>query len=904
MKYTFKKIEKIWQNYWKRSKIFEQKNTSIKKKCYVLDMFPYPSGSGLHIGHTLGYIVSDIYARFKRSEGYNVLHPIGFDSFGLPAEQYAIQTGKHPIITTDINIKRYKKQLKELGFSFDWTREIRTSDPYYYRWTQWIFLQFFNSWYDKKLKKSRYIVELTNLFEKEGNWKVKASTVKRIKKFSNETWKSFSLKKQEKILQSFRITFRSNSTVNWCKGLGTVLANDEVKDGRSERGGYRIYKKKMIQWNMRISYYVERLLSGLNEIEWPDALKEIQRHWIGNAYGGIIFFSIISHSKCIEVFTKQPYTIFEVSFIVLAPEHPIIKFIVTDRYKKEVKEYIHKIKNRNERIRKFKDYGFHINNGIFIGLYAKNPFTKKEIPIYISDYVLLNYGTGAFMARTAPGIKRIFSHYINNSIKIIIKKGIGYGKINNRLRDVVFSRQRYWGEPIPIYYKNNGITSGITENKLPLFLPKIDKYLPPEDGSIPLKRAKFWSWNEIKKEIVSSNLIEKKNIFSLETNTMPGWAGSSWYMLSYMKTKMNESFFESEAYWKNVDIYIGGKEHTTGHLIYARFWHKFLKDHQWINKEEPFQKLINQGMILGNSAFISKKNDTQQFLSVGLIKNLQNIQNIPVDINLLKNDNILDIEKFKFWRKEFYKANFITDNGFFFCKRVIEKMSKSKYNVINPDEICFQYGADSFRLYEMFLGPIKQDKPWNNQGINGVHYFIKKLWNMFYYKGYFFIEDSDHSPSFIEFKVLHSVIKKVKEDMVFFSFNTSVSAFMIAVNELSAIKCRKISILELIVILISPFAPHISEELWHYMGYKKSVSFFPIPQCNDKYILEKTIQFTIMYDGKFCFQIYFPFEGNEKSFIDKVFNFPKMIQLSNKFTFIKVIFIPYLIINFLVRKEK
>lgn len=899
MKYTSNKIEKIWQNYWKTSKIFEANNTSIKEKYYVLDMFPYPSGSGLHIGHPLGYIVSDIYARFKRSEGYNVLHPIGFDSFGLPTEQFAIQTGQHPIITTDTNIKRYKKQLKELGFSFDWTREIRTSAPCYYRWTQWIFLQFFHSWYDKKLKKSRYIVELTSIFEKEGNWKIKASTGKRIKKFSNEAWKRFSIKKQEKILQNFRITFRSNSTVNWCKDLGTVLANDEVKDGRSERGGYRVYKKKMTQWNMRISSYSERLLSGLNEIEWPDALKEIQRHWIGKSYGAKLFFSIITHSLCIEVFTNQPYTIFEVSFIVLAPEHPIIKFIVTDKYKKEVEEYMHKIKNRNEHIRISK---FHIFYGVFIGLYARNPFTKKEIPIYISDYVLLNSGTGAIMVRQIYDTKCIFPHYIKNSIKNIRKKGVGYGMINYRLRDVVFSRQRYWGEPIPIFYKKNGIPCGITENKLPLFLPKIDKFLPPKDGSTPLKRSKYWSWNEIKKKVVSNNLIYKKNIFSIETSTMPGWAGSSWYMLSYMNTKINESFLETEAYWKNVDLYIGGIEHATGHLIYARFWHKFLKDHQWINKEEPFQKLINQGMILGNSAFVSRINDTQQFLSVGLIKNLQNIQNIPVDINLLKNDNLLDIEKFKNWRKEFYKANFLTENGLFYCKRVVEKMSKSKYNVINPDKICFQYGADTLRVYEMFLGPIKQDKPWSDQGINGVYSFIRKLWNIFYNKGYFFIEDSDHSPSLIELKILHSTIKKVREDMVLFSLNTSISAYMIAVNELSVIKCRKISILEPIVTLISPFSPHISEELWHRMGYKNSVSFFPIPTYNDKYNLEGIIQFTIMYDGKFYFKTHFTSEVNENFLIDKVLNHPKIIQFTPKKTLIKIIIIPYLIINLLPYK--
>lgn len=899
MKYSFKKIEKNWQDYWKISKNYEGKNTYIKKKCYILDMFPYPSGSGLHVGHPLGYIASDIFARFRRSEGYNVLHPIGFDSFGLPTEQFAIQTGNHPSQTTDFNIKRYKEQLKKLGFSFNWQREIRTSDPFYYRWTQWIFLQLFNSWYDKKLKKTRYIVELIKIFEKEGNWNVKASYGKRIKKFSNKEWKNFSFNDQEKILQSFRIAFRLKTSVNWCQDLGTVLANDEIKDGRSERGGYRVYKKKMIQWNMRISNYSKWLLYGLNEVKWPNSLKEIQRHWIGKTYGAKLFFSIITHSFCIEVFTKQPYSIFEINFIILATEHPIIKYLIINRYKKDIEEYMHK--NRNEQIKISKEQVFSVS-GKFIGFYARNPFTKKEIPIYISDFVSIYNGTGAIMINSIKKKKCILPFYIKNSIKKIIKKGVGYGMINYRLHDIVFSRQRYWGEPIPIY-NNKDIPCIITENKLPLLLPEINKFLPPEDGSTPLKKAKFWYWDEIKKEVVFNNLNNKKNIFPIETSTMPGWSGSSWYMLSYLNIKINESFLETEDYWKNVDLYIGGIEHATGHLIYARFWHKFLKDHQWINMEEPFQKLINQGIILGNSAFVSRINETQKFLSVGLIKKKQNIQNIPIDIHLIRNDNILDIEKFKNWRKEFYNADFITENGQFYCQRVVEKMSKSKYNIINPDEICLQYGTDTFRLYEMFLGPIKENKPWNDQGINGVHYFIKKLWYLFFYKGYFFIEDLNTFPTYIEYKLLHSLIKKVREDMALFSFNTSISTFMIAINELSSIKCRKISILEPIVILISPFAPHISEELWHYMGYKKSINFFAIPFYDDKYILKKTLQFNIIYDDKFSFKMHLFSEYNEKSTIDKVINHPKIIQLSKNNTIIKIIFIPYLVISFLIRKK-
>ncbi len=892
MTYTFKKIEQIWQDYWRISKIFEANNLFNKDKCYVLDMFPYPSGSGLHVGHVIGYIVSDIYARFKRSEGYNVLHPIGFDSFGLPTEQFAIQTGLHPIITTETNIKKYKKQIEELGFSLDWTREIKTSDPYYYRWTQWIFLQFLNSWFDKKLKKTRYIVELTKLFESEGSWKVKAVTGSNIKRFSKEKWNRFSFQKKEEILKNFRLAYRSRASVNWCKDLGTVLANDEVKDGRSERGGYLVYQKTMIQWNMRLSAFAERLLSGLKKIEWPKALKEIQRNWIGKAFGSKLFFSIITHPFCFVIFTKQPYSIFEASFIVLATDHPVIKLgRFPEKYKKEVEEFIEKIKNKKSKHKIF--------SGIFIGLYARNPFSKKEIPIIISDSVLSSYRTGA-VCLVQNKEYRIPTHYIKSSIKKIIEKGVGYGTINYRLSDVIFSRQRYWGEPIPIFYKKNGIT----ENKLPLLLPEIDLFIATKAVDTPLKRAMHWSWDEIKKEVASNNLINKKNQFSIETSTMPSWAGSSWYMLRYMKKNINESFIEdeAEAYWKSVDVYIGGAEHATGHLIYARFWHKLLKDHYWIISYEPFEKLINQGLILGNSAFISKINDTQQFLSSGLIKNIQNVQKVPIDIQLLKNNNILDIDKFKTWRKEFSKAELITENGLFYCKRVVEKMSKSKFNVINPDKICYQYGADTLRIYEMFLGPIKQDKPWIDQGINGVHHFIKKLWIMFHKKGYFFIEDSNFSPSLKEYKILHNLIKKIREDMVFFSFNTTISYFMISINELSAIKCRKISIIEPIVRLIAPFAPHISEELWHCLGYKNSVSFNPIPFSDEKYLSEKTIQISIIYNGNFVFQMHFSFEGKEKSIIDRLLNHPKMIQISKINTFFKIIFIPYLVINFIVSR--
>lgn len=899
MKYTFKKIDNFWQDYWIGSKIFEAKNIYNLKKCYILDMFPYPSGEGLHIGHPLGYIVSDIYARFKLSEGLNVLHPIGFDSFGLPTEQYAIYTGKHPSISTANNIKIYKKQLEKLGFSFDWKREIRTSDPYYYRWTQWIFLQFLNSWYDKKLKKTRNIVELTRIFEKEGNWKVKAFTVKKIKKFSYEAWKKFSFKKQYEILQNYRLAYRERSTVNWCKDLGTVLANDEVKNGRSERGGYRIYKKKKIQWNMHIISYADRLLSGVNEIEWPVALKEYQQSWIRQSVGAIIFFSIITHSLCLEVFTLQPYTIFEVSFILLATEHPIIKYLIIDRYKKEVEEYMQNIKIKNELFRTSK-----FKNGIFLGFYVENPFTKNEIPIYISDYVLESYGPVSFMIGPfhenrdhikSFNITYVIPHNIKSTIKKMIEKGVGYGIINYRLRDVVFSRQRYWGEPIPLYYKKNVNICFIPENKLPLLLPEIDKFHPTDNGSPPLKRAKHWSWYEIKNNVIINNKYHK---YPIETSTMPVCAGSSWYMARYMNTKIKELFIDNEAYWKNIDLYIGGAEHATGHLIYTRFWHKILKDLHWINAEEPIRKLINQGMILGHSAFVARVNDTDKFLSAGIINNIYNIQNIPINIHLLKKDNILYLERFKFWRKDFYKADLITENGLFYCQRAVEKMSKSKYNVINPNKICYKYGADTLRLYEMFLGPIKQDKPWNNQGINGVYNFIKKLWFFYYKKGYLFVEDS--IPSFIECKLLHSIVKKVKEYMVFFSFNTFISAFMIIVNELSAIKCRKISILEPIVLLIAPFAPHFSEQLWNGIGYKNPIIFYTIYTYDVKFILEETIQYSILKNGKLFFKMSLTFLENEISMIFRVLKTPKIYQYSKTNTINKIIFIHYLIVNFIV----
>ncbi|WGH26237.1 MAG: leucine--tRNA ligase [Candidatus Bostrichicola ureolyticus] len=930
MEYNFRYIEKYWQQYWKKNKIFQTKNISKKPKFYILDMFPYPSGYGLHVGHLLGYIASDILARYKRLQGYNVLHPMGFDSFGLPTEQYSIKTGNHPKKTTKINIKRYKKQLNNIGFSFDWDREIRTSDTKYYRWTQYIFVQLFNHWYDQNTDSAQPIKKLIKIFEKNGNLSIKTNH----KKFSYKEWKDFSLTTKENILQMYRLAFYSESIVNWCPELGTVLANDEISNGKSKRCGNTVYKKKMIQWNLRITAYAERLLKGLEYLDWPTSIKEAQINWIGKSYGVNIIFKIINHNYTIQIFTTRPDTIFGVSFIVLSINHTLVNNITTIEQYEKIQEYIKKNELTN------------IDNisGEFTGAYALHPFTETKIPIYISNYILDVYGTGAVMAVPAHDkrdhkfskkfglnilevIKSknninvqnqayeakegvcINSYFLNGlnvkyAIEIITKKieekGIGFSMINYHLRDAVFSRQRYWGEPIPIYFKE-GIPKTI--DKLPLVLPNIDYYFPLKNGKSPLNRAKIWAWDEIKQKVVSNDLIDQKHVFPIETDTMPSWAGSSWYFIRYMdplniKNIVNQ---ENESYWKNVDLYIGGSEHTTGHLIYARFFHKFLKDIGIVKTEEPFKKLINQGLILGYSAYILRDIKNNILISYDLVKkkHLPYIQYIPIDINLLKTNNELDVKKLIEWQPEFFKANLYMKNRLFLCKRQMEKMSKSKFNIINPDIICNKYGSDTLRLYEMFLGPLRYSKPWDIQGITGVHNFLKKFWMLFYNKGTFYVDDKK-SPSTEELKILHKTIKKIIENMQYLSFNTSVSTFMIAVNNLMKLKCNKRVILEPLVILLSPFAPHITEELWCKLGYKYSVSFAKLPKFCSEYLSEKNITYPIMFNGKLKLKMDFEINVTNDNIKNIILNDKKIINFLNGKKIKNFIIIPNKIINIVI----
>lgn len=932
MLYDFKTIEKHWQEYWEKQRTFQAETVGKKPKYYVLDMFPYPSGAGLHVGHPLGYIASDIYARYKRAEGYNVLHPIGFDSFGLPAEQYAIQTGQHPAKTTEINIRRYKEQLNKLGFSFDWSREVRTSDPNYYRWTQWIFIQLFNSWYDQETDQARSIEELIKIFEKEGNCSIKTRRTSSTT-FTAETWKELTAEEKEEILQNHRLAFRSETTVNWCPALGTVLANDEVKDGKSERGGYPVYQKKMMQWSMRITAYAERLLKGLDELDWPEPLKESQNHWIGKSLGVHILFKT-TQDKDVEIFTTRPDTIFGTTFIVLAPEHPLTFQITKHENRPNIDAYIETTQKRSERERMSDVKSV---SGEFTGAYALHPFTGKNLPIYISDYVLPGYGTGAIMAvpahdrrdhrfakkfgleilevisseketqeeayETNTG-KCVNSYFLNGlgvdtaikkAIEKIEEKSFGKATANYRLRDTVFSRQRYWGEPIPIYYKR-GIATPLPEEKLPLLLPEIDKFLPTKKGAPPLNRAQAWAWDEKQQKVVSNKLIDKEKVFPLETNTMPGWAGSSWYFLRYMDSNNKKEFVshQAESYWQKVDLYIGGAEHATGHLLYARFWQKFLKDQGWVSAEEPFKKLVNQGMILGRSAFVARVVDTKKFLSSELVKD-QDVQELHVDIHLLKQGDELNIEKFKKWQPEFSEAEMISENGKFFCRREVEKMSKSKYNVISPDEICEKYGADTLRMYEMFLGPIEQAKPWNTQGITGVHHFLKKFWRLFHPKKVFQVEEQ--KPSSEELKVLYQTIKKVREDTENFSFNTSVSAFMIAVNTLTTLKCYKRAILEPLTILIAPFTPHIAESLWKSLGHENSVCFAPMPEYNPKYLAEEIIEYPIMFNGKLRFKAIFQVNQSAAEIEQEILKHTKTQEHLNGKTPQKVIVVPKRVVN-------
>lgn len=886
MFYDHQQIEKKWQKYWEDNQTYKTSNSTDKPKFYVLDMFPYPSGAGLHVGHPLGYIASDIYARYKRHQGFNVLHPVGYDSFGLPAEQYAIQTGTHPAITTEQNITRYEEQLRKIGFSFDWSREVRTSDPSYYKWTQWIFIQLFHSWYNKNTDKAESIETLIQHFEEKGSDGLNANQNEELN-FTAEEWKNASEIDKGAILLNYRLAYRAETTVNWCPALGTVLANDEVKDGKSERGGFPVFQKKMMQWSMRISAYSERLLQGLKTLDWPQPLKDSQEYWIGKSQGAQVRFAT-ENGETIEVFTTRPDTIFGATFMVLAPENPLVQNLTTQEQKTEVDNYIEETSKKTER-----DRMADVKNvsGAFTGSYAINPFTGKNIPVYISDYVLMGYGTGAVMAVPAHDerdhrfakkfnleiIKVVESdvdvqeeaydskdsvcvnsdflnglNYNDAKSKIIAEienRGIGHGTTNYRQRDAIFSRQRYWGEPVPIYYKE-GMPYTLPNSALPLELPEVEKYLPTEDGDPPLGNAKTFAWDEANRKVVDTDLIDDKTVFPLELSTMPGWAGSSWYFLRYMDPNDDEVFCKKELsdYWGQVDLYIGGSEHATGHLLYSRFWNMFLKDRGYIEKNEPFQKLINQGMILGMSAFVYRIDGTNQYVSKNLAKDYTT-QAIHVDVSLLKGTtDELDTEAFKSWRPDYADAEFILEDGKYITGREVEKMSKSKYNVVNPDDICEEYGADGLRLYEMFLGPLEQSKPWNTQGLSGVYGFLKKFWNLYFDGDQFSV--SDEEPTKAEFKVLHTLIKKVVYDIENFSFNTSVSSFMIAVNELQKLKCNKRNILQPLAVIISPYAPHICEEVWQLLGNNASIEFEQFPKLEESYLVEDEIDYPVSFNGK------------------------------------------------------
>ena len=907
MHYNFKEIEEKWQSYWAKNQTFKATNGSDKPKYYVLDMFPYPSGAGLHVGHPLGYIASDIYARYKRHKGYNVLHPQGYDSFGLPAEQYAIQTGQHPAKTTEENIKTYRRQLDQIGFSFDWSREVRTSNPRYYKWTQWIFIQLFNSWYNKDTDRAEDISTLISIFKKEGNLCVNASCDEDIKEFTSEQWEAFSKKEQEEILLQYRLTFLSDTEVNWCPQLGTVLANDEIINGVSERGGHPVVRKKMTQWSMRISAYAQRLLDGLKSIDWPQPLKDSQTNWIGRSQGAMVSFKIDGHDGMIDVFTTRPDTIFGVSFMTLAPEHELVSKITTSAQKTEVENYISATAKRSERERMA---DVKTISGVFTGAYAIHPFSGEKVQIWIGDYVLAGYGTGAVMAVPCGDqrdydfakhfkipIPNIFegvdiseqahtdkegtiianSDFLSGlsykkalklSIYELEKQEIGHGKVNYRLRDAVFSRQRYWGEPFPVYYVD-GMPQMIDEIHLPIVLPEVEKYLPTEDGQPPLGNADTWAWDSVNNKVVSNGEINNTTVWPLELNTMPGWAGSSYYFNRYMDPHNETEFASKESlnYWKEVDLYIGGSEHATGHLLYARFWQKFMFDKGLVPVDEFAKKLINQGMILGTSAFIFREDGTNRFYSKGLLEGKIG-QLIHVDVSLVNTSDELDIEGFKSWREDFKDAKFIyEDNGIFKVSREVEKMSKSKYNVVNPDNICVEYGADSLRLFEMFLGPLEQAKPWKTSGISGVHSFLKKLWKLFYNGEELSISDSVATAE--ELKTLHKTIKKVEEDIENFSFNTSVSTFMIAVNELITQKCNKRAILEPLLILISPYAPHIAEELWEKLGNTESISTAPFPIFEPQYLVESSKNYPVSFNGKMRFTMELPLDMT-KDDIEKV----------------------------------
>lgn len=998
MVYNHKEIEAFWQEYWAKHQTFKAQNDSIKPKYYVLDMFPYPSGAGLHVGHPLGYIASDIVARYKRHKGFNVLHPQGYDSFGLPAEQYAIQTGQHPAVTTAQNIARYREQLDKIGFSFDWSREVKTSDPDYYRHTQWIFIQLFNSWYNNATDKAEPIETLIALFETEGNSKVNAACDDDTPIFTAEEWRTFSSEKQQQILLKYRLTYLAETEVNWCPALGTVLANDEIVNGVSERGGHPVIRKKMTQWSMRITAYAERLLQGLDTIDWSESIKESQRNWIGKSVGASIDFVLAGGEHKVEVFTTRPDTLFGVTYLTLAPEHPLVLQITTEEQRAEVESYIAATAKRSERDRMADTKTV---SGAFTGAYAVHPLTGKQIPIWIGDYVLASYGTGAVMAvpagddrdyafakhfKGAKGMPEVinifdkdisenaftdkegmtyqnsdilngctnFSEAVTKVLAALEAKGAGKAKVNYRLRDAVFSRQRYWGEPFPVYYEN-GLPQMIGEEHLPILLPEVEKYLPTEEGNPPLGNATTWAWDTANHKVVSNELIDNQTVFPLELNTMPGWAGSSWYWLEYMMEKDARGTFPTKSvvdYWQNVDLYVGGSEHATGHLLYSRFWNKFLKDRGFAPTEEPFKKLINQGMILGMSAFpiwakpiipnvkeenleklkefasksknifvsndiIPKKNTTiplvglSPYLRDNLIQKyelefldeteLEGFSFEPltlhIPIDYVSIDNEVDFEKtnqdFRLINLE--KNSIKNEKGKFFLEREVEKMSKSKYNVVNPDDICEQYGADTLRLYEMFLGPLEQAKPWNTAGISGVYNFLRKLWRLYFNDNGWQVTDEAPTPEML--KALHKTIKKVNEDIENFSFNTSVSQFMICVNELSSLKCHHRDVLAPLAVLVAPFAPHIAEELWKRLGNTESVTYAPYPVHEDKYLQEDSKEYPVSFNGKVRFKRAYATSMTPAEIEQAILADPQTAEQLQGNTPKKVIVVPNRIIN-------
>ena len=942
MVYNHKEIEAFWQEYWAKHQTFKAQNDSTKPKYYVLDMFPYPSGAGLHVGHPLGYIASDIVARYKRHKGFNVLHPQGYDSFGLPAEQYAIQTGQHPAVTTAQNIARYREQLDKIGFSFDWSREVKTSDPDYYRHTQWIFIQLFNSWYNNATEKAEPIETLIALFEAQGNSNINAACDDDTPTFTATQWHAMTAESKQRHLLKYRLTYLAETEVNWCPALGTVLANDEIVNGVSERGGHPVIRKKMTQWSMRITAYAERLLQGLDTIDWSESIKESQRNWIGKSVGASINFTLARGEHKVEVFTTRPDTLFGVTYLTLAPEHPLVLQITTEEQRAEVEAYIAATAKRSERDRMADTKTV---SGAFTGAYALHPLTGKQIPIWIGDYVLASYGTGAVMAvpagddrdyafakhfKGAKGMPEVinifdkdisenaftdkegmtyqnsdilngctnFSEAVAKVLAALESKGAGKAKVNYRLRDAVFSRQRYWGEPFPVYYKN-GLPQMIGEEHLPILLPEVEKYLPTEEGNPPLGNATTWAWDTATHKVVSNELIDNQTVFPLELNTMPGWAGSSWYWLEYMMEKDARGTFPTKAvvdYWQNVDLYVGGSEHATGHLLYSRFWNKFLKDRGFAPTEEPFKKLINQGMILGMSAFAYRLEGTNTFVSKNQIKG-QSVQPIHVDVSLLKDtSDELDIDKFKAWRKEFANAEFILEeDGKYITGREVEKMSKSKYNVVNPDDICGQYGADTLRLYEMFLGPLEQAKPWNTAGISGVYNFLRKLWRLYFNDNGWQVTDEAPTPEML--KALHKTIKKVNEDIENFSFNTSVSQFMICVNELSSLKCHHRDVLAPLAVLVAPFAPHIVEELWKRLGNTESVTYASYPVHEDKYLQEDSKEYPVSFNGKVRFKRAYATSMTPAEIEQAILADPQTAEQLQGNTPKKVIVVPNRIIN-------